>query len=665
MEKGTLVEFRHHNERLLAVVQGTEGKKNLLLELSSGQVHSVHPRQITFTIPRTTTYIPSDIPSFKHKVEALLDPDSLAIAWELLQDDRQTLPVEEIAQILFSEVSPVTIYAAYSLLTEDRIYFKQKGEGYEPRSTTQVKDILHQMAIAQQREQEQAQFEEHLKTALAGTEDIHWTVAERSRLECLERLALYGDEASDREQALKLLSLVNQPQTAEGAFDMLVALGVWSPHENLPLRRSGIPVSFPPDLEATAQVLLNTSLPDTAARHNLTHLHTYTIDDATTRDIDDGLSVEWLEADRHRLWIHIADPSRWITLGSQLDLEARRRGTSVYLPEQVIPMFPTFLSTGPMSLVRGEERCALSFGITLTSDGAIESCQIVPSLIKVTYRLTYEDADEMLELAAEAELSTLAQAAKQRFRWRMSQGGINIGLPEQDIKVVDDSPQLRVIEDTPSRQLVAEMMVLTGEATAAYASSHGIPFLYRFQAQPDFPSPEDLARLPPGPAHSFALMRCMSRAEMTTTPAPHAGLGLTAYSQVTSPIRRYADYVGHLQLKAFIAGDVPPFSVEDLKDLIAALEPCSTEAIQVERKRKRYWSLEYLRLHTETQWRAVILGYLRETDNLALVMLDDIAFKCPVRFNRQINPGDWVELDIVHVDPRADVLDFREVASEN
>ncbi len=659
MEKGTLVEFRHHNERVLAVVQGTEGKKNLLLEVSSGQVHSVHPRQITFTLPGHN-HNAQDIPSFWRQIESLLDPDSLAIAWELLQDERQVLPVNEIAQILFSDTSTSAIYATYRLLVEDRIYFKQKGDSYEPRSATQVKEILHQIEIAQQREQEQSQFEAHLKASIEGSL-IDWTPAERSRLEGLERLALYGDEASDRDQAIKLLDLVNFSASAEGAFDALVALGLWSLHENIPLRQSGIPLKFSPEVDRAVQHLHANPPPDSASRRNLTHLHTYTIDDASTRDIDDGLSVEWLENGQPRLWIHIADPTRWIALDSLLDREARRRGTSVYLPEQVLPMFPSQLATGPMSLVRGERRCALSFGIVLTTDGSIDTCEIVPSWISVTYRLTYEDADEMLELGAEAELTALATAAKLRFQWRLARGAINIGLPEQDIKVVDDDPQLRVIEDTPSRQLVAEMMVLTGEATATYAHTHEIPFLYRFQAEPELPPDEELAQIPPGPAYSFALMRCMQRAEMTVVAAPHAGLGLAMYSQVTSPIRRYADYVSHYQLKAFIAGEDPPFTVEGLRGLIAALEPCTTDAVQVERKRKRYWSVEYLRRHRDTPWRAIVLGYLRESENLALVMLDDVAFRCPVRFTRQVDPGEWVHLQVTRADPKLDTLDFQEI----
>lgn len=662
MEIGTLVEFRHNNDKLLAVVQGTEGKKNLVLAAASGQTYSIHPRQITYSLKREGSPTSADgIPVFLRAVEPLLDPEGLAVAWELLVEDRQPVEVADIAQILFSQDQPAALFAAYRLLSEDTLYFKQKGALYEPRPASQVQDLLHQRAMAQQRQQEQANFESRLKEALQGQIPVEWTAAERIRLEALERLALHGDQASDRELGIQLLQLVGRAGTPEAAITMLVDLGLWSQHENIDLRQSGIPTRFSPDLEAVAAELMGNPPADRMARADLTHLHTYTIDDASTRDIDDALSVEWLPEGGERIWIHIADPSRWIPTDHPLELQARKRGTSVYLPEQVIPMFPVDLTTGPMSLVQGEVRCALSFGIVLSPDGAIAETRIQPSLIKVTYRLTYEDADEMLQLGAEREINALASAAQLRYQWRLGRGAISINLPEQDIKVTDDVPQLRVIEDTPARQMVAEMMVLTGEAVASYARDQGIPFLYRFQPDPELPPPELLAQLPPGPVHDFALIRCMPRAEMTTTPAGHAGLALDAYSQVTSPIRRYADLVAHRQLKAHLAGDPLPYTLDNLRQVIIGLDPITYEAVQMERKRKRYWTLEFLRQQTQQVWRTLVLGWLREHENLALVMLDEIAFRCPVRFERQIQPGEWVELELLKADPRTDGLEWREV----
>ncbi len=681
VEKGTLVEFRHNNERVLAVVEGSEGKKNLLLGVPSGQVHSVHPRQITFALNGNCSFTVSDIPGFWQAVQAKLDPESLALAWELVQEERRPLSLAEMAQLLFSDDSPVSTYAAYRLLSEDRIYFKPKGEGYEPRTPAQVKEILHQIAVTQQRQQEQAEFEARLRAAVAHPgQKQDWTPAERARLELLERLALQGAAAairgyedlssnlnpSDRERASHLLELMGFPDTPQGAFEALVALGLWSRHENLALRLTGIPTQFPKEVERYTQTLLGGPPPflDLPLRRDLTHLHTYTIDDASTRDIDDALSVEFWSDEEAKLWIHIADPSCWVQWGDPLDVEARRRGTSVYLPERVIPMFPPELSTGPMSLVQGEVRPALSFGIRLGSDGAVRDYEICLSQIQVNYRLTYEDADEMLELGAEAQLTAIARAAQWRYAWRLAQGAIPIGLPEQDIKVIDEIPHLRVIEDTPARQMVAEMMVLAGEVAARFAREKGIPVPYRLQPAPELPPPEVLDLYPQGPVRSFAIMRCLSRAEVATQPERHTGLGLDAYCQVTSPIRRYLDLVAHYQIKAFLRGDPLPLTEAEVQQLLLGIEPGTAEANQVERKSKRYWSIEYLRQRPGQVWRALVLGYLREQENLVMALLEEIAFRVPVRLDRQVPLGAWIELEVVQADPRADVIELREVGRE-
>ncbi|MFS8900132.1 ribonuclease R [Synechococcus sp. H60.2] len=681
MEKGTLVEFRHNNDRVLAVVQGTEGKKNLLLGVASGQVHSVHPRQITFALNGNSNFTVADIPGFWQAVQAKLDPESLALAWELVQEERRPLSLSEMAQLLFSDDSPVSTYAAYRLLSEDFIYFKAKGEGYEPRTPAQVKEIRHQIAVTQQRQQEQAEFEARLRAAVAQPgQKYTWTPAERARLELLERLALQGAAASirshedlshnltpsDRERASQLLQLMGFPDTPQGAFDALVALGLWSRHENLALRLTGIPTQFPKEVERYTQTLLGGPPPflDPHLRRDLTHLHTYTIDDASTRDIDDALSVEFWSDEEIKLWIHIADPSCWVQWGDPLDLEARRRGTSVYLPERVIPMFPPELSTGLMSLVQGEVRPALSFGIRLGCDGAVRDYEICLSQIQVNYRLTYDDADEMLELGAEAQLTAIARAARWRYAWRLAQGAIQIGLPEQDIKVMDEIPHLRVIEDTPARQMVAEMMVLAGEVAARFACQNRIPVPYRLQPAPELPPPEVLDLYPQGPVRSFAIMRCLSRAEVATQPGRHTGLGLDAYCQVTSPIRRYLDLVAHYQIKAFLRGDPLPLTEAEVQQLLLAIEPGTAEAVQVERKSKRYWSIEYLRQRPGQIWRALVLGYLREQENLVMALLEEIAFRVPVRLERQVPLAAWIELEVVQADPRADVIELREVGRD-
>jgi exoribonuclease-2 len=676
VEKGTLVEFRVGGDRRLAVVERPDGKTRWLVVDERGQSYSLMPRQVTYTVSGQT-YKPSQIPSFLEEVKLYLDPSSLEIAWELLVEGGGTVTPEEMANLLFSQSEPPKCYAAYCLLSDDKIYFKQKGDSYEPRTAAQVAERKHQLEVEALKAKGQQEFLARVEQALKGL-PVEWQRHDRHRLEALEKYAALladivrvGINYDSIARAypppapvLETMNMLGRSATPQGAFQLLVELGWWSPHENLFLRRSSIPVQFPSKVLEVAQQRLECPPPDPDAdRLDLTHLKVYTIDDESTTEIDDGLSWELLADGRERLWVHIADPTRWLTPEDELDLEARKRGSTVYLPTGMIPMFPEVLATGPMSLVQGKICYALSFGIILDASGAVEEYSIHASLIKPTYRLTYEDVDEMLELdiQAEPEMAAIAKWANKRRDWRYAKGAISINMPEAMIKVKGDEISIHVLDDSPSRQLVAEMMILAGEVAARYGQAHNIPLPFRGQPQPELPREEELLQLPAGFVRACAMRRCMPKSEMSITPMRHAGLGLDTYTQATSPIRRYSDLLTHFQLKAHLRGDTPPFSAEQLKEVMQTVSTITQEVTMVERQTNRYWALEYLRRNPEAVWRATILMWLREDSNLALILLEDLGLQLPMSFRRPVKLGEQILVKVVHVDPHKDVIQFQEV----
>jgi exoribonuclease-2 len=326
-------------------------------------------------------------------------------------------------------------------------------------------------------------------------------------------------------------------------------------------------------------------------------------------------------------------------------------------------MFPHELATGPMSLVQGQRCPALSFGVILDESGAVEEYSIHPTVIQPTYRLTYTDVDEMLELGvqAEPEIAQLSDWAKCRQAWRRSQGAISISMPDASIKV-DDNDQIAVelLEDSASRQLVAEMMILAGEVAGRYAQTHNLPLPFRNQPQPELPPEEELIVLPAGPVRASAIRRCMPRSEMSLTPARHASLGLDTYIQVTSPIRRYSDLLAHFQIKAHLRGDELPFSSQEVQDIMSSIGTAVKEASLVERQTNRYWILEYLRRHSGEVWQAMVLRWLREDENLVLILLEDLGIELAWRVPRTVALGDRLELEVAYSDPREDQIHFQE-----
>ena len=139
-------------------------------------------------------------------------------------------------------------------------------------------------------------------------------------------------------------------------------------------------------------------------------------------------------------------------------------------------------------------------------------------------------------------------------------------------------------------------------------------------------------------------------------------MGLKIYTQATSPIRRYTDLLTHFQLKAHLRGEVPPFSGEQLKEVMLSLTTATQEVTLVERQTNRYWGLEYLRRNADQVWQALVLMWLREDSRLALILIEDLGLQLPMPFKRSVTLGEQVLIKVSHVDPRQDMIQFQELS---
>ncbi|MGK3757396.1 MAG: hypothetical protein ACI8RD_009710 [Bacillariaceae sp.] len=339
--------------------------------------------------------------------------------------------------------------------------------------------------------------------------------------------------AKEKTPGFELLANLKNKQTPLGAYNLLILIGVWEKHENLGLLRSGFPVRFTSNEEEVAKAVANRFAttennennddPDQilGIRQDFRSQKIYTIDSASTKEIDDALGVEIINNDddntkRYRYWIHIADSEKFAPVNSELFEIARKRATSIYLPGASISMMPSSVSHDVMSLKAQTDACALSLGVELREDGSIidESIILTPSTVRVSYRLTYDDADEMLEdgvgYSEEWELGQLYTAAQHRRNFRMENGSAEAFVPTQipqytvstfpdqnaldgvgikvDVQVSHNGGknQSAIVADTviggdggssisdelpvsSASTLVTEMMILAGEAIGKWA----------------------------------------------------------------------------------------------------------------------------------------------------------------------------------------------------
>ena len=336
-------------------------------------------------------------------------------------------------------------------------------------------------------------------------------------------------------------------------------------------------------------------------RENFTEHKVITIDGEDARDFDDALSIEKV-ADGYFLYVHIADVSHYVTENDPIDKEAYRRGTSVYFPNQVIPMLPKELSNGICSLSEGVNRLVLTCVIHLDEKFNVISSEIKEGIIKSSHRMTYTEVQNILagdELLIEKyadvyEDIKLYQAISSKLeKDRMVRGEIRMNIPEPFIleNQAGEIMSITMREQDESHRIIESLMILANECVAKKYFDLSIPFVYRVHEKPDEERVKKLGELlknmgvpnqldingdqpmsyqkiidlisgtPKERTLTIMILRTMMKARYAPTCLGHFGLASTYYCHFTSPIRRYPDLQIHRIIKMLIHG-VP---IEDIK----------------------------------------------------------------------------------------------------
>ncbi|KAH7387670.1 hypothetical protein KP509_16G035800 [Ceratopteris richardii] len=685
LQEGVLIEFKKDSGRvLLGVTQSREGKKNWSVIDQNAETCIVRPNQIRLIIPGTDSFKLQDVDRLLEETELLQDPALLEIAWEELLSDDKTVDIEQLALILYGSAAPEKCYSAYKLVNSNPIYLKCKEDGYsfrfEPRSAAQVKELQSQQTRQEIARRKLVEFVDFVKTVMQLSFDERptrdfWDSKDefRTYLESLRAFSLEICKSSDEKtMALQLLDELRMNRTASSALNLLTQIRYFNVHENLLLLKQEIPIPihFSAEVLAEAEAIKARSLSDMDEenRVDLTALKVYTIDCEDPDEIDDGLSAMRLLDGRLKVWIHIADPTHWIPWQSTLQKEASLRCASIYLPTLTIPMLPKELGVELFSL--RERKCcpAVSVSVILSEDGSIAERKVENSLISPTYCLSYDAASELLEFGLEEEegLSVLYEAALRRKKWRQSNGSLDVFMPSVKVRVKDENavnPEISLtVEDQncSSVVLVTEMMLLCGEAIAAFGDEHRLCLPYRGQDYNEVLA-TDLQSIPEGPARATASFRCMKPAEISIMqPLHHSCLGLPGYVQFTSPLRRYPDFMVHYQIKALLCNNIPPISTGHMEAAMASVSARLKSLKKLQSDCDRYWILEYLRREPpERQYRACLLRF--EKSPTAIVLLLEVGLQNLMELNTQRQLGDEFYVRVINSQPRKGWLSLKEI----
>lgn len=468
--------------------------------------------------------------------------------------------------------------------------------------------------------------------------DLYGAQFDGAYLQALERLAKREfSDPLDRSISRALLDPLGMPPSKVLIQRLLLGLGVWRQEDDPRVASSGVPrgpLSDALEKSAAAASERVRVLPTEEGRRDLSRLRCFTIDDPSTQIIDDGISVEE-EADGKAAWIyvHVADPGRVVEAGSRLEQQARRRASNLYLPHGVHAMLPSALGLAS-SLTPSHPNATMTFAVKLcTSTGAVMDLDVFTGRADNICKISYAEVDALLAHRPSAvppdeeesddeeggawpvpeederSLRTLWRLARLRKQHRESTGALLLNLPQTELRVLDAaSCDIAIAQDreqSAGRMLVEECMVLAGEAAAAWAAGEGVPLLHRWQRRPKRIAAAEGAHPFLAP---FYRISGYAAAEFSCSRRRHAGLGLDGYARVTSPLRRYADLLAHLQLRARLSGTAQPYSAAEV-EAMATHQTARTQLLRdLQGSGRLFWLLQHTRAALKQGMQPYLLG---------------------------------------------------------
>jgi exoribonuclease-2 len=669
---GAVVQYDDDGQLMLAVVTGTKKDKLTLInirgreiELAKGRLYFLPAKDLSAA--STLTARVEALTKLAEEIEREASKLDVREVWSFLHEEIRLYTVSEICQAYFGDDECARHAGLRVAIIRERVHFKRDKDSLEPRPLAVVEE-LRRAEEAKARKKALRDSALEFLSARRSDPSREIPVELRDAIHLLEEVAAsvgHTDPARQKE-AREFTHLcaehVGVPESLpleKRAFEVLQKAHIFNEHTNLSFIRHEIPVGHGVKALAEAgRISLPEKLEDFPAeerafRRDLTRVPTFTIDDASTRDMDDALSLEQTR-DGWELGIHITDVSFAIKPGTALDESARRRATSLYCADQTVNMLPESVSEGQLSLLAGVIRPTLSVLVTLTPAFEIVSSVVTTAFIKVARRYSYDEVDEALE-DGDATLLLLHDIAAACEERRIRKGAIRVH--KRDAVPFFENGSIRLLEideDAPSRMLVSEMMVLANMLMAEFAAKNGLPVMYRGQERPIEETAPATTDTPEGPAKDFSARTKLKKSSVSFEPQYHAGLALDAYIQATSPIRRFIDLCHQRQFVEYLKSGKPWMSREEFEPLAGELDLSLQAANLASRETKRYWLLRYL--EQRGRGKPIECTVVRTDLKSPLVELDEVYFTTLVRLQNKVKLGDRLTLKVTAVDPHTDYL---------
>ncbi|MFA9497984.1 MAG: ribonuclease catalytic domain-containing protein [Deltaproteobacteria bacterium] len=656
MEQGNIVEYIDRQKIICSVVLEVKNQRLRLLTETNREVN-LSSRRLSHTCNMRL-----DLSMGRHKMvdalkataarrNALISHIDIKELWEVLNTEQEWIDLKTMTEFCFPDTSNCDHESSVQrAFFQNKRYFKFNYNRFFPNTQESVeKKVAQEKKVARRNRMAQEGGD-----WLAGIINDNPPSIPDDKMEIVNLLkSFYLFEKENEHYDLGKAILARAGiDPDEGIFKILAKLGVFDENENTDLHRYNISPDFPEKVMdfATERIRSAQGTTDAGQRKDLTMLSSMTIDGQSTLDFDDAISIED-HGDHYRLGVHIVDVGHFVKKGDLIDREAIARGSSIYMPDQKIPMLPTSLAEDLCSLKAGQLRPAISILVNLTRFSEIIDYEIVPSMIKVEHQLTYYDVNTIGD--DDQRIIILRDIAEKFRQKRMAGGAVQITLPDINVWVGNNGEITvsRINRESPARMLVSEIMIMANWLMAKFLAKHNIPAIYRSQKGPR----ERLYKGAEGTLFQNCMQRKMlSRFVLGTEPENHSGLGLNAYVTATSPIRKYFDLATQRQIRAVLGLEAPSTS-EEIDGMIQVLELPMSHVMKLQHNRHRYWLLKYLEKRIGQKEEAVVL--YKKRDNYQILITEYMIEKdLSASSGIDLHPEDLIQVTIQHVNARKNVL---------
>jgi exoribonuclease-2 len=660
LQPGCIMEFLQDNQPVVAWVLDVQGPR--LRVFTAGQ------RELKLPVSRVLPWIGPQCAAGSSRQD-MLDllrthngrrermaeaVDALEI-WDLAQGEVDEAEIGWFASLVFEDPNPDQLAALGRKLLQTKTHFKFSPPAFEIYPQETVERRQEELRKAQERERLVGFGQVFLKglwdifckrkSALPQPDE-----EQTARIRDLLMTRLCNPDDRDSDALWKTMSQ-GLPDEPHMPLFLAQAWGLVPPHFNFHLCRAQYDWG-PEWAEDHAEAVAAQKARVLAARREPV-ADIVTIDSATTQDIDDGFELT-RGAEGFRLRLALACPCLEWEFGSRLDRAVQHRFSSLYLPEGTSHMLPEELGTRFFSLNAGQDLPALLITFDLDSEGALRSFLPGIEWVRVTANLTYTGVEEDIAAGASGMLRDARDLAHLLRQARIREHAVIMDQPDPRVVLrgdpVDPQVEIAQTESTPEAQMiVSEFMILANKAMGAWGLETGTALLYRTQ---NITLPAESAGVWSAPTDIYRIINNMGPSILECEPRRHATIGAKAYAPVTSPLRRYSDFINMAQITACLTGRGRLLDQSGLESLLPVLSSRAELVGQVQRMRPRYWKYEYFRQnHKKMRWSGVIVDPGSVLVTIALPDLQ-LFLKAPRKiFGDKIRLGQGFSIRIGKVDP--------------